>query len=199
MKNKLILLYNGLLKKHGYQGWWPINGKYFPGNYNRPHTEQDVFETAIGAILTQNTNWKNVEKSLENLHKNNLIFPKTILSLSHKNLSNLIKSSGYYNQKAKKLKKFAEFYIKDKTPSREKLLEIWGIGKETADSIMLYAYKQPIFIIDTYTKKVMKKYLKIEIEDYDSLQQLFHKNLPKNYELYNEFHALFVAEGKIMK
>lgn len=196
---KLSNFYNELLKKHSYQGWWPIKGKYYPRDYTHPKNEEEQFEIALGAILTQNTSWKNVEKSLDNLYKNNLVDPKRIISLPNEKLSTYIKSSGYYNQKAKKLKAFAEFYLKNssKIPSRENLLNIWGIGKETADSILLYAYKQPIFIIDAYTKRVLEKYFNIKEKDYNSLQELFHKNLPQDYRLFNEFHALIVAEGKL--
>ena len=201
MKNSnrnFINLYQELLKKHGYQGWWPIKRIYHPNNYNSPRNEKEKFEIMVGTILMQNTNWKNVEKSLDNLHKDNLINPKSIIS--HEELSSYIKSSGYYNQKTKKLKELAEFYLKNKSeiPTRENLLEIWGVGKETADSILLYAYKQPIFVIDTYTKRILKGHLNIEEDSYDSIQELFHENLPKDYKLFNEFHALIVAEGKLL-
>ena len=200
MENKFTSLYKELLKKHGYQGWWPIKGKYFPKDYSSPKNEKERFGIAIGAILTQNTNWKNVEKSIENLHKNNLISPKAIISLPQEELSSLIRSSGYYNQKARKLKEFSNFFLKlNSIPKRNELLSIWGIGKETADSILLYSYKKPIFVIDTYTKRLLKKYLDIAIEDYDELQSLFHNNLSQDYKLFNEFHALIVAEGKISK
>ncbi len=197
---KLQNLYQEFLTKHDYQGWWPIKGRYFPKDYSSPKNSEERFEIIIGAILTQNTSWKNVEKSLQNLYENNLINPKAILSISNESLSDLIKSSGYYNQKAKKLKTVAEFYLKNKNkiPLREQLLKVWGIGKETADSILLYAYKHPIFVIDAYTENVVRSYLNLKTQDYDELQELFYKTLPKDYKLYNEFHALIVAEGKIL-
>ena len=155
----------------------------------------------MGAILTQNTSWKNVEKAINSLKENNLSSPKKILDAPIDMLAETIKSSGYYNQKAKKLKKFAKFFLENenKTPSRDSLLEIWGIGKETADSILLYAYKQPYFVIDNYTKRIFNKFLNLNIEPYDEWQNLFHKSLQKDYKIFNEFHALIVAEGKTQR
>lgn len=197
---RLLAIYKELFKKHNYQGWWPIKGKYHPQDYSYPKNKNEIFEIIIGAILTQNTNWKNTEKALQNLREENIISPEKIIKISHEELSELIKSSGYFNQKTKKLKAFAEFYIKSegKIPTREELLKVWGIGKETADSILLYAYKQPYFVIDAYTKKLMKKYFNIE-NDYDKLQEFFHNNLLRDYKLFNEFHALIVAEGKNLR
>ncbi len=201
LNKRLISLYEKLLKKHNYQGWWPIKGKYHPRDYTYPKNKEEIFEIIIGAILTQNTLWKNVEKSLEKLHENNLISLQTLLKTSNQKLAQLIKSAGYFNQKIKKLKLFAEFHLKNerRIPLRKELLNIWGIGKETADSILLYAYKRPIFVVDNYTKKIAEKYLGVNSSDYDELQDLFHKNLPRDYKLYNEFHALIVAEGKNLK
>ncbi len=193
----LLKIYNDLLKKHSHQGWWPIKGKYHQNNYKYPKKEEEKFEIFIGAILTQNTSWKNVEKVLENLQNKNLLNPKAILKTKKAQLANIIRSSGYFNQKAKKLKEFCKFYINNKKiQTREQLLSIWGIGKETADSILLYAHKQPIFVIDSYTKRLMNKLLKINFKTYDEWQNFFHKNLPKDYKLFNEFHALIVAESK---
>lgn len=141
-----------------------------------------------------------MEKSLQQLKKNNLLNPKSIISLPKEQLAEIIKSSGYYNQKSRKLKEFSEFFISlnNKIPSRESLLNIWGIGKESADSILLYAYKQPFFVIDNYTKKILQKNLQIQLNNYDEYQNLFHNSLPRDYKLFNEFHALIVAEGKIL-
>ena len=201
MEQKLLSIYNSLLKKHGYQGWWPINSRYHPKDYEHPYTQEEIFEISMGAILTQNTSWKNVEKAINSLKENNLSSPKKILDAPIDMLAETIKSSGYYNQKAKKLKKFAKFFLENenKTPSRDSLLEIWGIGKETADSILLYAYKQPYFVIDNYTKRIFNKFLNLNIEPYDEWQNLFHKSLQKDYKIFNEFHALIVAEGKTQR
>jgi len=201
MEQKLLSIYNSFLKKHGYQGWWPTNSRYHPKDYEHPYTQEEIFEISMGAILTQNTSWKNVEKAINSLKENNLSSPKKILDAPIDMLAETIKSSGYYNQKAKKLKKFAKFFLENenKTPSRDSLLEIWGIGKETADSILLYAYKQPYFVIDNYTKRIFNKFLNLNIEPYDEWQNLFHKSLQKDYKIFNEFHALIVAEGKTQR
>ena len=137
-------IYDKLYKEHGPQGWWPINNKYNKKDFSEK-TEQEKFEISVGAILTQNTSWKNVEKALNRLRENNTLNRKTIKNISQEELAELIKSSGYHNQKARKLKEFTEF---NKEITRENLLTIWGIGQETADSILLYAYNQPIFVID---------------------------------------------------
>jgi len=183
---KIIALYNSLLKRHGRQGWWPINGKYHPNNYSQPRNEQERLEICVGAILTQNTSWKNVEKALNELRKNKILSRKGILKAPTRKLAKIIRSSGYHNQKARKLKIFAAY--------------IGSIGPETADSILLYAYKKPFFVIDSYTKRVMAaRGLCNPHATYDEMQKIFHASLPKDYKLYNEFHALIVEEAKLAK
>lgn len=184
-------IYANLYQHYGAQGWWPINSEYKKGSFKMP-TRKEQFEIAAGAILTQNTSWKNVNKALDNLRKHNLLNKKAISSVPEKQLANLIKPSGYYNQKAKKLKHFAK---SGRPATRENLLSTWGIGKETADSILLYAHQQPVFVIDAYTKRVFQR-LGIRQAGYDSLQEFFHKNLPKEHRLYNEYHALIVQLAK---
>ena len=159
------------------------------------------------AILTQNTNWKNVEKAIVKLNKNNFIDAKTIIKINNKKLAQIIKSSGYHNQKAKKLKNFCNFLINRYDGSlkkffknnikklREELLSINGIGPETADSIILYAAKKPIFVIDAYTKRIMNRIGYKEVA-YEELQKLFMKNLKNSERLFNEYHALLVELGK---
>lgn len=200
-KKTLLKIYGRLLKKHGHQGWWPIQGRYNLKNYDLPRNKEEQFEICLGAILTQNTSWKNVEKALAKLQKNSLIHPKAILKTSYEILADTIRSSGYYNQKAKKLKEFSQFYQNLKPhqiPTREQLLTIWGIGEETADSILLYTYKQPYFVVDAYTKRLFKSLLNKEYKTYQEWQHFFHTNLLQDYKLFNEFHALIVAEGKIL-
>ena len=196
----MINLYDNLLKKYGKQGWWPlynkISGKfeYFAGN---PKNERQKLEICLGAILTQGTNWKNVEKALLNLTKNNLIDKNKLNKISLKKLSLLIKSSGYYKQKARKIKEFIKFLNSEKEITRENLLDIWGIGPETADSILLYAYNKPYFVIDAYTKRIFSRlgYCKEDIK-YEELQNLITNKIPKDVDLYKEFHALLVKHGK---
>ncbi len=192
--NKIERLYNQLLKKHGPQGWWPVKGQYSVELKNRKKTSSEKFEIAVGAILTQNTSWKNAQKAIDALRTAKLLSKKAILSTPKAKLAGVIKSSGYHNQKAKKLKAFCAHNGKI---NREGLLSIWGIGPETADSILLYAYDVPVFVIDAYTKRLLKKLGWISgKESYGEVQEVFHKNLPRKASLFNEFHALIVAEMK---
>jgi len=213
-KPKLMTIYRKLLKYYGHQGWWPIvNNKtliseHHPKNYSYPRTQEERFEVCIGAILTQNTAWKNVEICINNLIKNKLIDIKKIDKIDNNELSKLIKSSGYYNQKTIKIKNFTDYVIKnyngklkklsDKNINeiRKELLTINGIGKETADSIILYAFNKPIFVIDAYTKRIFERLFDLKFKDYDEWQDYFHKNLEEDYRLFNEYHALIVEHGK---
>jgi len=138
-------IYTLLLEKYGYQDWWPI------------HKGSDkLLEVSIGAILTQNTNWRNVEKAIENLLKENLLDWETLSQLEEKKLKECIKPAGFYNQKAKTIKEFVRTTkdINRGRITRELLLSIKGIGKETADSILLYGLEKPFFVIDSYTKRL---------------------------------------------
>lgn len=181
----MLEIYNKLLKKYGRQNWWPCISK------------NKKFETCLGAILTQNTSWKNAEKAIKTLNENNLINLNKLDKISEKELSLLIKSSGYYRQKAKKIKEFINFLKSNKKITRENLLGIWGIGEETADTMLLYAYNKPYFVVDNYTKKLFSKlgYCRGDIK-YNELQKLIIKNIPKDVDLYKEFHALIVEYGK---
>jgi endonuclease-3 related protein len=191
---KLNNIFEILYNTFGPQHWWPGDSP---------------FEVAVGAILTQNTNWSNVKKAIENLKKYKLLEPYKIYKIGHKKLSELIKSSGYYTIKAKRLKSFIDFLIKeyngkiesmnneDTLLLRKKLLSINGIGKETADSILLYAINKPIFVIDTYTKRILSRHgISTDKDSYDYYQNLFHKSLKKDVKLFNEYHALIVKVGK---
>ena len=158
-------------------------------------------------ILTQNTNWKNAEKAIVQLNKKHLINIKKIMKIDNKKLALIIKSSGYHNQKAKKLKNFCSFLLNNYNGSIEKLfkssieklrnelLSINGIGPETADSIILYAAKKPIFVIDAYTKRIINR-VGFKEDVYEELQKLFMDNLDLNEKLFNEYHALLVELGK---
>jgi endonuclease-3 related protein len=206
--SKLFRLYKKLLKKYGYQGWWPIIGinkdGYHPADYSYPKNKKQIFEIAVGAILTQNTTWKNAAKAIENLRSANLLDPIKLLSSPKNKIIKLIKSAGYYNQKAKKLIYFSKFFkkIKNKIPKRQELLKIWGIGPETADSILLYAYKQPYFIVDKYTYRFLQKYKLIKKSqkfDYEKIRAFIESEIKKDYKIYQEFHALIVQEQKLNK
>lgn len=181
-----------LLAHFGKQNWWPA---------------ETPFEVIVGAILTQNTSWKNVEKSISSIKEQGLMSPERLYALNETTLAELIKSSGFYNLKAKRLKNFLNFFagynfdlnqLRDDTQIRDKLLKIKGIGRETADSILLYALNLPYFVVDAYTKRIFFRlgFLKSEDVDYDEVQQLFTQNLPEDVELFKEYHALIVETAK---
>lgn len=161
----------------------------------------------VGAILTQNTNWKNVERALVNLRQAKALSLEKLLTVPRSRLAALIRPSGYYNQKALKLQAFCRFVqleyggrfrrmFREPTMAlRGQLLRIHGIGKETADSMLLYAGNKPVFVIDTYTKRMLAKQ-GIAFRQYDEYREWFEKRLPRNVKLFQEFHALLVAWGK---
>lgn len=194
-KRELLMdIYSRLYDAFGPQHWWP---------------GETPFEIMIGAILTQNTNWKNVEKAIKNLKEAGIFSPSQMLEVHPQKLATLIKSSGYFNQKAKKLKNFLKFFKEEYGFSvermkgesqerlREKLLSVKGVGKETADSILLYALEKPIFVVDAYTYRVLSRHNIIpEDANYDEIQELFMNNLEHDVQLFNEYHALFVKVGK---
>ncbi len=212
-------VYEILLKEYKPQGWWPLielelkdsNSKgYHKGDYDFPKTELQRFEIGIGAILTQNTSWKQVEKAIKNLFQLNLLNPEKLINANEDLVKNAIKPAGYFNQKYKKLIIFARFFIdndqrfvkfkasRDENTIqklRKSLLSLWGIGKETADSILLYAYSIPIFVIDAYTKRIFQR-LGFKFKDYDDLQEKFHEALEKDFKVYQEYHALLVEHAK---
>lgn len=195
--HKIQTIYNKLLKSFGPQGWWPltIKGNKSKHHVGAPKTKKHRFEIIIGAILTQNTNWKNVEKALYNLSKNNVLDINKIRDINQDKLAQLIRPAGYYNQKAERLKLIAEFLSKNKNPEKKQLLNVKGIGPETADSILLYAYQKPYFVIDAYTKRIFER-LGYKKDNYDEWQSLFTNNLKKDTKLFNEYHALLVELGK---
>ena len=194
MAEKLALMYKKLYSSFGPQHWWP---------------GETPFEVAVGAILTQNTNWSNVEKAIANLKKDKVLNPKALHDMSHARLASLIRPAGYFNIKAKRLKNFISFLIneyhgsmsrmakEDLSSIRKKLLSVNGIGPETADSIMLYALEKPVFVIDAYTKRVLSRHNILDHNaSYDAFQGLFHSKLRENISLFNEYHALFVRLAK---
>lgn len=187
-------LYAKLLGAYGHQGWWPIQGKYHSAHKHRKKTAAERFEIACGAILTSNTNWRNAEQALMSLRKAKKLNREEILRTPSTQLAKLIRSSGYHNQKAKRLKEFAKF---TGAITRENLLNLWGIGEETADSILLYAYDQPIFVVDTYTKRVFSRMGVLKKNaGYHQVQRHFHDTLPMDHKIFNEYHALIVELAK---
>ena len=187
-------IYQTLYKEYGPQGWWPINNKYNIGDYSIPKNKEQEFEIILGTILTQSTSWKNVEKTLNILRKNKLLSREKLEAINELELAKLIKHSGYNNQKARKIKEYLKF---KGSINRTGLLSIWGFGPETTDSVLLYAYKQPTFVVDTYTKRIFTRLGLIHEKDsYDKTQELFHDNLEKDYKIFNEYHALIVEHAK---
>lgn len=193
-KNKLLRLYNVLYKHYGPQYWWPAKTR---------------FEVIVGAILTQNTSWRNVEKAIRNLTEKKILNPAAIKRIRKKKLAGLIKPAGYYNVKAGRLKNFTDFLFKnydgslkkmfsqDMAGLRKELLGVNGLGFETADSILLYAGQKPIFVVDAYTKRILFNHNLISSgHEYHDVQRLFMENLPADSALFNEYHALLVRLAK---
>lgn len=194
LEQKLTTIFNSLFGKYGSQHWWPA---------------ESPFEVILGAILTQATTWQNVEKTIINLKYSDLLNATALRTIPEKALARLLYSCGYYNAKAKKLKSFADylgkfyndnlldFFSKSTKDLRSELLSIHGIGYETADSIILYAAKKPIFVVDAYTRRI---FIRIGLIDqslsYQDIQLLFMENLPHDEKLFNEYHALLVQHGK---
>lgn len=187
-------MYDTMLEALGPSHWWPGDSP---------------FEIAVGAILTQNTNWKNVEQAITNLKDGGLLSPKAMHSLSSGELAQLIRPAGYFNIKAKRLWNFLEFLrveadfeleslkAQELHELRPRILKVNGIGPETADAILLYALEYPTFVVDAYTYRMMGRHgLVWENMDYHELQALFMDALPEDVALYNEYHSLIVRIGK---
>jgi endonuclease-3 related protein len=186
--------YETLREALGPMHWWPA---------------RTPFEVIVGAILTQNTAWANVERAIANLHRERLLTPRALERVPLGSLARLVRPSGYFRQKAKKLKAFVRFLRGDfggslarmfRTPTaelRERLLGVHGIGPETADSILLYAGSHRVFVVDAYTKRILLRHgLASEKADYEEVRRLFESSLPHDPGIYNEFHALLVNVGK---
>lgn len=194
---RLLRVYENLLKQYGKQNWWPA--------HNHKSAYMRKWEVCVGAILTQNTNWSNVEKALNNLISTNCLSAEKIAKISDKKLEGLIKPSGFYRQKAKRLKTLSNHVLKNhgsvnnflKNATREELLAINGIGPETADSILLYACGKLHFVVDAYTRRIFSRLGIIdEGMKYNDIKSFFESDIPKNTAIYNEFHALIVIHAK---
>lgn len=193
-RKRLLSIYEKLHQEFGPRHWWPAD---------------TPFEVIIGAILTQNTAWSNVEKAIANLKRANLLNPAALNRVGTNRLAALIRPAGYYNIKAKRLKNFLKHLFRNfngdlnkllRLPTkalREGLLSVNGIGPETADSILLYAAKRPVFVIDAYTKRALLRHKIVTPgAGYDYMQSLFMNSLPNRIKLFNEYHALIVELGK---
>lgn len=190
----LFWVYKQLFARYGPQHWWPA---------------ETSFEVIVGAILTQSVNWQNVERAIANLKQHNALTSDRLYKLSEEELAELIRPAGYFRQKAKKLKAFinhlyiehngdlSRMLVQPMKKLRAELLSIWGIGPETADSILLYAAQKPIFVVDAYTKRIFSRMGLVSSGiSYDELQRFCMAQLPKSVKLFNEYHALLVHHGK---
>ncbi len=211
-KKNIEKIYAWLMKSYGPQGWWPVlnhKGKkpnitgnlrgYHPKDYSYPRNSNQGFEICVGAILTQNTAWKNVEKALINLKAAKVLSPRKLIQLGDKELKELIRPAGYYNQKAGYLLTFTEFFLslKGKVPARGEVLNCKGIGDETADSMLLYAYSQLEFVVDAYTRRIFSNlgFIKHD-EKYMIIKELFETYVERDVFIYQEYHALIVEHAK---
>lgn len=190
--NSIYALYQSLLKRYGRQSWWPADS---------------AFEVMVGAILTQNTSWSNVEKAIENLKDQGILSASKILQAPAEQLADIIRPSGYFNVKTKRLKSFCQWYehqggfdalSKQTTDQlRSGLLAVHGIGPETADDMLLYAFERPVFVIDAYTRRLFARIGCADGQlDYDDLRVLVEQALENNVADMNEFHALIVRHAK---
>ena len=170
-----------------------------PLNYELPMTRNETYEIILGTILTQNTAWNSAEIALRNLKDLDAIDPENLLDLDLEIFKQAIRSAGFLNQKSVYIKEVTKFYIAldGKIPKREELLEVKGVGNETADSILLYAFKQPEFVVDTYTKRIFSHIGLINFNDnYNKVKNLFETHLSQDTIIYNEYHALIVTHAK---
>ncbi len=194
MSGIMLQVYDRLFKAFGPQNWWPGDSG---------------FEMIVGAMLTQNTSWKNVEKAIRNLRQADLMEPQALYNVPVEELEELLRPAGYYSVKARRLRSLLEFIIDryngsikamfrtDPATLREELLAVKGIGPETADSILLYAGNMPVFVVDAYTHRIFARHGWIGFDaDYHQIQDYIQSSLPEDARLYNEYHALLVYAGK---
>lgn len=188
-------IYQKLFAHHGPQNWWPADSP---------------FEVMVGAVLTQNTSWTNVEKAIANLVDNQVLDCEALIAMSHKRLAKLLTPVGYFNVKATRLKHFCAWYAEqggynslNTLPTNElrsALLAVHGIGPETADDILLYAFEREVFVIDAYTRRLFQRLGMIDgDEGYETLRSWFEQGLRRckdRLELFNEYHALIVRHAK---
>lgn len=186
-------MYDALFKRWGPQGWWPA---------------KSPFEVTIGAILAQNTAWKNVERVIKRLEEEDLLCPDTLSALEKETLAAIIKPAGFMNLKAERIMNFLNFLKKEydadmekmkKEPLdslRKKLLSIKGIGEETADAIALYACDKLTFVVDAYTYRILARHNIVKSMNYKAIKELFERSLPKDLSIYKEYHALLVKCAK---
>ncbi len=185
-------VYNKLFKHYGPQRWWPAD---------------TPFEVMVGAILTQNTAWTNVEQAINNLKDNHCLCPEGILNTQVSRLAKWLQPSGYFNVKTKRLRNFCQWYVNmgqfgvlacwDTEKLRKGLLSVNGVGPETADDILLYAFERPVFVIDAYTRRFFSRLDLVSADEgYEHLRYKFESSLPAEVVMFNEYHALIVIHAK---
>ena len=185
-------VYQSLFKHYGPQYWWPA---------------ESPFEVMVGAVLTQNTAWSNVERAITNLKENDCLSASRILDVPERKLAGWLRPSGYFNIKAKRLRNFCQWYMNageykvvsrlQTDQLRKQLLSVNGVGYETADDILLYAFERPVFVIDAYTRRLFGRLGLIETDaGYENLRATFEESLPQDTALFNEYHALIVVHAK---
>ena len=187
----VLRLYEHLLHRLGPQGWWPGDTS---------------FEIALGALLTQNTAWRNVEQALQRLRARGWLTPEALARAPRKDLETLLRPTGYFRQKAERVQRFARWWLAQGGEAglrrlplpefRRRLLALKGIGPETADSILLYAFHRPVLVVDAYTRRILSRHGVPIPHDYEGLRRYLEDRLPREVSLYQEFHALMVAVGK---
>lgn len=212
LAKKIQDIYQKLFPLYGPQGWWPlINCKghnptktgategYHPLNYDLPVERKEIYEIIVGTILTQNTSWLQANSAVRNLNDLNALVPEKLLQLDDNVLKSAVRPAGFLNQKSIYLKTVTQFFIElnGEIPSRKELLSVKGVGNETADSILLYAYKQPEFVVDTYTRRIFSHMGMVDEKiKYLELKNLFQTSLPRDVRVYQEYHALIVEHAK---
>jgi endonuclease-3 related protein len=187
-------MYEAMLQALGPSNWWP---------------GESVFEVCVGALLTQNTSWSNVERALDSLRERGLLAPEAMHRMDPNELEACIRPAGYFRIKTARIRNFLDFLRReagydltvldelDTGVLREKLLEVKGVGRETADSILLYGFGRACFVVDAYTARICNRHLLVpEDVEYEELQSIFEDALPRSADLYNEYHALLVRVGK---
>jgi len=190
----LLAVFNTLLSAYGPQHWWP---------------GETPFEIMVGAVLTQNTAWTNVEKAIANLVAHDKLSPQAIIAARKDHLANWLRPSGYFNVKAERLKNFCRWYVEaggftvlsrlDTETLRKSLLSVSGVGPETADDMLLYAFERPVFVVDAYTRRLFSRLGQIAGDEaYEDIRLAFEDKLGPDVGLYNEFHALIVFHAKMV-
>lgn len=205
-------MYTQLLHAYGPQGWWPIlgcdttsadttggRGGYHPGDYSYPRSPREQYEICLGAILTQNTAWTNAETALARLRNVCGLEPQAVATLSERAVAEAVRPAGYFNVKSRKIRAFTQFHLSQRggVPRRAALLGVWGVGPETADSMLLYAHRQLEMVVDAYTRRILAHLGQVTPDcSYAELKAVCTDGLPADLAVYQEFHALIVEHAK---